>query len=1177
MKLQLVEKPNREIAKWLRENASVVHAISSDYAERHPDFKHYSVARYVSDKSLTRKGVTTDYDHAQGKTDGRLYAKRASLQNLPKLIRELLTHGECIDADFENAAPSLLHQHCVQLGLGMNSFKRFCAYVENRQGCFDLMHEKYSMPPSKVKKQFLRLMFGGQLSSDMLHDYWWTGLAHEFRTLLRLICDQYPDEYAATVTRLKKNGEKHKSAEGSVASSVVFNIENSCLLAFKQYLQDTGFEVQALCFDGLLWTVNGDRHPDYAAASDSIFATTGYRVVIKEKPIPLHDRDRLIADFTPRLQETPVAAAAAASDDVGYLARDTLIDAVKVRDFVSLAAGMGLGKTTTLMALLQDLYPHAKILVTCCRIASINDVTNLLQRNDMQFSRYSDVVGPIEAVEHPHLVTCYESTHRIRGHYDIIIYDEWRSINSSAVSKTNSKFLEQNWQTHLSLTARAEKVIFLDADMLVDGCAYDMQERMMKNRQQIRSNQLLLLADTVKSQAETEHKVQLKRSVVHLKEQYKQATDRVRATVAPHDRPAVFAELAEKFSLDLAKAEQQHFNPPADVDAILHGAMDIVAGRGLNGIHRIVDERVKMKRSMVLVEHDRIMQQLFEDVVAERRVGLIVNSATEAEELGAVLEAFMTKNGVSGSVGVFSGLTDNTKEFCNIAKAWDPHQVIVVTSVLTTGADYVTPIHREYFFPHIHCCTPRDSHQGGGRFRNVVCPDIWIRTSKARPGAEPPVIHSIDRAEVDKRTAACIKKVSAGQAAVRQEQHRRAEVMKWTVGPKVYEMVFPNPVPDLAVLKAYAEAEHSCTRNLSDYLSYFVYMGRRKGYTQEAPKDLSTAEAEELERRLDDAAEVAKDLAADRKFLYNSLDASAFATPEGIKQLEQLASGAFFQGQIACTDKVKQILGGKITKAGLKMLSTKAVAQSAFPAGVEKLKDAKQVNRNLAAMRNFVAYRQFKTGNREVLTGLNVDFVIRSKEDGAMLRRAHPVIAIHVASDLAEALGLTGFTDYSTRIPAARLKSDTVKSVMDRARLLGIIGTKSSGEMLLEQIRQVLMNSVACTLLWSKGQKTFALESVVVKLEADCGKCNLMPADWFLKKHGFAIPAIDQYKHQPTDSLEQMCNLMNLYKDSKSKEFQDYCRQLSDKVYEERKRQRDGHDVSHKQQQKRARLVMCEA
>ena len=112
------------------------------------------------------------------------------------------------------------------MGVDMNSLKRFSAYIEDRPKCFDLMHEKYNMPPSKVKKQFLRLMFGGQLSSDMLHDHWWTGLANEFRTLLRLICDQYPDEYAAVVTRLKKNGEKHKSAEGSVASSVVFNIEN---------------------------------------------------------------------------------------------------------------------------------------------------------------------------------------------------------------------------------------------------------------------------------------------------------------------------------------------------------------------------------------------------------------------------------------------------------------------------------------------------------------------------------------------------------------------------------------------------------------------------------------------------------------------------------------------------------------------------------------------------------------------------------------------------------------------------------------------------------------------------------------------------------------------------------------------------------------------------------------
>ena len=40
----------------------------------------------------------------------------------------------------------------------------------------------------------------------------------------------------------------------------------------------------------------------------------------------------------------------------------------------------------------------------------------------MHFTKYSDEDGPIDAEEHPHLITCYESSDRIQGHYDIIIY-----------------------------------------------------------------------------------------------------------------------------------------------------------------------------------------------------------------------------------------------------------------------------------------------------------------------------------------------------------------------------------------------------------------------------------------------------------------------------------------------------------------------------------------------------------------------------------------------------------------------------------------------------------------------------------------------------------------------------------------------------------------------------------
>jgi hypothetical protein len=50
---------------------------------------------------------------------------------------------------------------------------------------------------------------------------------------------------------------------------------------------------------------------------------------------------------------------------------------------------------------------------------------------------------------------------------------------------------------------------------------------------------------------------------------------------------------------------------------------------------------------------------------------------------------------------------------------------------------------------------------------------------------------------------------------------------------------------------------------------------------------------------------------------------------------------------------------------------------------------------------------------------------------------------------------------------------------------------------------------------------------------------------------------VDQYKMQPTDSLEKLCELLKVYKDCKSDEFKQYHTQISDKVQEIKKRQRD--------------------
>jgi hypothetical protein len=250
----------------------------------------------------------------------------------------------------------------------------------------------------------------------------------------------------------------------------------------------------------------------------------------------------------------------------------------------------------------------------------------------------------------------YESLHRLEGTFDYMTLDEFRSTAATIVASTNGERIAQHWETPKEPCKIAQKALFLDADMCVDSCSYKIQDVLMKHRTEFRLRTLLdLLTLRDKGQLGQLHE-------------------------------SNFMKL-QQF---VQESKQQH-------------ACACCGGEhSKNGICRIENTVHKMQKTLRLVNSDEMLLQLSKDTEADKRIAIACGSVHDAQTLQAYLRHYAT-----GKVGLYTGKTDNSNHFIDLAAHWDPLQIIIYTSTLTTSADYcalwiasmsfrtTTPAHQE--------------------------------------------------------------------------------------------------------------------------------------------------------------------------------------------------------------------------------------------------------------------------------------------------------------------------------------------------------------------------------------------------------------------------------------------------------------------------------------------------
>ncbi|KAG5188213.1 hypothetical protein JKP88DRAFT_287668 [Tribonema minus] len=196
--------------------------------------------------------------------------------------------------------------------------------------------------------------------------------------------------------------------------------------------------------------------------------------------------------------------------------------------------------------------------------------------------------------------------------------------------------------------------------------------------------------------------------------------------------------------------------------------------------------------------------------------------------MATVLEQLLIPYLTTGSMGLYTSETDNTADLINIDDVWDGHQCIIFTTVITTGIDYNTLIHRIFIVPCANTATARDAFQQGGRGRNVLTNEIWIAVKE---GAYQEALQKpLTRCEIDKTAQEEMDRIAAGGVIMARSTVDAAAALVLTIGAEAVTVNYRRAHPDLVVAAGYSSMESRFCATIVDYVRMMLYLLNTKGY-----------------------------------------------------------------------------------------------------------------------------------------------------------------------------------------------------------------------------------------------------------------------------------------------------------------------------------------------------------
>jgi hypothetical protein len=230
--------------------------------------------------------------------------------------------------------------------------------------------------------------------------------------------------------------------------------------------------------------------------------------------------------------------------------------------------------------------------------------------------------------------------------------------------------------------------------------------------------------------------------------------------------------------------------------------------------------------------------------------------------------------------------TSERKVRGKVDEIWKDHDVIIFTSVYTTGADFQLQVARVYVMPKVGVATAREMIQGSGRFRNIVTGEFVVGVE-----AEAEAACAITCRELDAR----YEQEAAALGRLRDLRMRSMRIAECAgVGVLDMHMVRPfdlgTTTNDMLVMAAaYDRAERHFSSTMALWIGTFKYMCAAKGYDIKVQQlDMPTEEGKDLGMGIKHALDLVKE---GRERQLKKIDVSPFAREEAFQVLQRMAAG----------------------------------------------------------------------------------------------------------------------------------------------------------------------------------------------------------------------------------------------------------------------------------------------
>lgn len=226
------------------------------------------------------------YNFVKGRTNGRLYGDKTSIQNVPRFIRGFICDGITTDVDMKNCHPSILYQICKQYEYECPNLEK---YINGREEILNRIMNETQKTKEQAKKIILTATNTNKkiscLNCEFVANY-----SNEMRKLQKKFIENKDYEY------VKEYARDDGNFEGSFINHILCIHENEILTAMRNYCYNNQLSIHSLAFDGLM--LNGEFNETILPDIEKyIISQTKFNMTLTIKPnaSPITITD----DFTP--------------------------------------------------------------------------------------------------------------------------------------------------------------------------------------------------------------------------------------------------------------------------------------------------------------------------------------------------------------------------------------------------------------------------------------------------------------------------------------------------------------------------------------------------------------------------------------------------------------------------------------------------------------------------------------------------------------------------------------------------------------------------------------------------------------------------------------------------------------------------------------------------------------